>query len=41
MHPLQEPAFIESPRGLLPRLVCALGVVHAVLCALGLTFHFL
>ena len=42
MHPFSEyPSFIESPRGTLPRWACALGVVHAVLCAVGLTFNLL
>lgn len=41
MHFLQHSAFVETPRGAIPRWICALGVVHAVLCATGLTFHFL
>jgi hypothetical protein len=42
MHPqIQDHPFIESPRGVLPRWACALGVVHAILCAVGLTFHLL
>ncbi len=40
MHPLDQP-FIESSRGALPRWACALGVIHAILCAVGLTFHLL
>jgi hypothetical protein len=42
MHPqLQDLSFVESPRPALPRWACALGIVHAVVCAVGLTFHFL
>lgn len=26
---------VEDPRGTLPRWVCALSVVHAVVCAVG------
>ena len=39
--PTLSQSFIEDARGTLPRWTCALGVVHAVLCAVGLTFHLL
>jgi hypothetical protein len=32
---------VADPRGTLPRWVCALSVVHAVVCAAGLTLHLL
>lgn len=40
MH-LSDPVFVESSRGTLPRWACALGVVQAIVCAVGLTFHLL
>ena len=40
MHPFHQP-FIEDSRGVLPRWACAFGVIHAILCAVGLTFHLL
>lgn len=41
MHFIQYHSFVESPRSTLPRWACALGVVHAVVCAVGLTLHLL
>lgn len=41
MHFIQYNSIVESPRGSLPRWACALGVVHAVVCAVGLTLHLL
>jgi hypothetical protein len=41
MHPFQYQSFVESPRGAVPRWTCALGVIHAVACAVGLTLHLL
>ena len=40
MNSLDQP-FVENSRGTLPRWACALGVVHAILCAVGLTLHLL
>ncbi len=39
MHFLPYHSLVEDSRGTLPRWVCALGVVHAVVCAVGLTLH--
>ncbi|HEY0864091.1 MAG TPA: hypothetical protein VGD97_08305 [Lacunisphaera sp.] len=41
MNFLPYHALVEDPRGTLPRWVCALGVLHAVVCATGLTLHLL
>jgi hypothetical protein len=41
MHFIQYDAIVENPRGALPRWTCALGVVHAIVCAVGLTLHLL
>jgi hypothetical protein len=41
MHFIQYHEFVENPRGALPGWVCALGVLHAVICAVGLTLHLL
>lgn len=41
MHFIQYHSFVESPRGALPRWACALGVLHTLVCAIGLTLHLL
>lgn len=41
MHFLPYHSVVEDPRGTLPRWVCALSVLHAVVCATGLTLHLL
>jgi len=41
MNFLPDHFLVEDPRGTLPRWVCALSVVHAVMCAVGLTLHLL
>lgn len=41
MHSLPHFSPVEDPRGTLPRWFCALGVLHAVVCAVGLTLHLL
>ncbi len=41
MHFIPCGSIVEDPRGTLPRWVCALSVVHAVVCAVGLTLHLL
>ncbi len=41
MHFVQYETIVENPRGALPRWSCVLGVLHAVVCAVGLTLHLL
>jgi hypothetical protein len=41
MHFIPCDSIVENPRGALPRWACALGVLHAVICAAGLTLHLL
>jgi hypothetical protein len=41
MHFIPCDSIVEDTRGNLPRWVCALSVLHAVVCAVGLTFHLL
>lgn len=41
MNYLPEYTLFGDPQGNLPRWVCALGILHAVVCAVGLTLHLL